>query len=220
MAPTKERSKEKRAEAAATKPGLRERRNLATRRAIVRAAAELTLEEDFAAATIPRIAERAEVSPRTVSGWFPAKDEILLGDAGAHIEIAGHHFRSRRGGDTIDRLRAWIEEEAERRESDELLDADPELKRLKLRAVEHDHELRARSQEAFGAIEDLIATSVARDVGGKASDPGPRLLAGAAIAMLRLLQHSALEKVKADELGERLEQGFDFLQAGLATLQH
>jgi AcrR family transcriptional regulator len=201
------------------KPGLRERRNLATRRAIVRAAAELTLEEDFAAATIPRIAERAEVSPRTVSGWFPAKDAILFEDAETHIEIAGHHFRSKKGGDTIDRLRAWITEEAERRGEDEL-DADPELKRLKLRAIEHDPELRARSQEAFGAIEDLIATSVARDVGGEPQDPGPRLLAGAAIAMLRVLQLSSAEQVEPSDLEARLEQGFDFLQAGLATLQH
>jgi AcrR family transcriptional regulator len=213
-------TREKSAEVEATKPGLRERRNLATRRAIVRAAAELTLEEDFAAATIPRIAERADVSPRTVSGWFPAKDAILFEDAEAHIEIAARHFRSKKGGDTIERMRAWIGEEAEMRDGDELLDADPELKRLKLRAIEHDHELRARSQEAFGAIEDLIAASVARDVGGKPSDLGPRLLAGAAIAMLRLLQHSAVEKVAPDDLGERLEQGFDFLGAGLATLQH
>jgi len=58
--------------------GLRERKNRRTRRAIVQAAAELTIQGGYAAATIPRIAERADVAPRTVSSWFPAKDDILF----------------------------------------------------------------------------------------------------------------------------------------------
>ena len=53
--------------------GLRERKNRRTRRAIVQATAELTIEGGYAAATIPRIAERADVAPRTVSTLVPGQ---------------------------------------------------------------------------------------------------------------------------------------------------
>jgi AcrR family transcriptional regulator len=195
-------------------PSLRERRNQKTRRAIVLAAAELTLEGSFAAATIPRIAERAEIAPRTVSGWFPVKDEILFADSAEYIGVAARHFEQG-AGDTIDRLRAWLEDETERQLTDGV---DLELERLKFRAIEHDPVLRARSIEHFGAIHGLIAASVARDTGGSAEEQGPQLFAGAAISMLRVLQAAGLEPITRDEIEARFEQGFAFLRAGLATL--
>src|SRR4051812_40660621 len=90
---------------------MRERKNRRTRAAIVRAAAELTLEEGYAATTIPRIAERADVSPRTVSTWFPAKDDILLGGTPAIVERSTRHVRDG-DGNVVDRLQAWLREEA------------------------------------------------------------------------------------------------------------
>lgn len=195
-------------------PGLRERRNQKTRRAIVVAAAELTLEGSFAAATIPRIAERADIAPRTVSGWFPVKDKILLADSADNIEIAARHFEQG-SGDTIDRMRGWLEDETERRLMDGV---DLELERLRFRAVEHDPVLRARSLEHFGTIHRLIAASVARDTGGSADDQGPQLFAGAAISLLRVLQAAGLEPITREEIEDRFEQGFAFLRGGLATL--
>jgi AcrR family transcriptional regulator len=195
-----------------SKPGLRERRNQRTRAAIVRAAAELTVEDCFAAATIPRIAERAEVSPRTVSGWFPVKDDILFDRNEEHLKIAERHFR-RGSGDTIDRLRAWLDEELERGD-----DYGPEIRRLKLDAISSDPDLRARSLENFSAVAALIAASVARDTHSKPTDPGPKIFAGAAVAMLGALTVSSLSRRKAT-LEADLEQSLRFLEAGLATLR-
>ena len=56
----------------------RERKTLRTRREIVRAAAELVLEDGYERATIARIAERADLAPRTVTTRFPSKEAIFF----------------------------------------------------------------------------------------------------------------------------------------------
>ena len=68
--------------------GLRERKNARTREAITRAALELTLELGFERATIAQIAERADVSPRTVHQWFRSKEEILQ-----HVVASGRRVQ-------------------------------------------------------------------------------------------------------------------------------
>lgn len=66
---------------ASTERGLRERKRLATRRAIQIAALELLDErgrlEGF---TIEEISERADISPRTFFNYFESKERTILGD--------------------------------------------------------------------------------------------------------------------------------------------
>ena len=60
--------------------GLRERKRLATRRAILMAAIEVVREHGLDAATVDEIARVADVSPRTFFNYFPSKEEALVGD--------------------------------------------------------------------------------------------------------------------------------------------
>src|SRR6201987_3124699 len=55
-----------------------ERRKRRTRRAIQAAALALFAERGYRNTTIPDIAERADVAPRTVTLHFPAKEELLF----------------------------------------------------------------------------------------------------------------------------------------------
>lgn len=61
-------------------PGLRERKRLATRRAIQRAALTVVQEQGLEAATVDEISRVAGVSPRTFFNYFPAKEDALLGE--------------------------------------------------------------------------------------------------------------------------------------------
>jgi hypothetical protein len=61
-----------------TQTGLRERSKARRQAAIIRAAYELFAERGYDATTVADIAEAAEVAPRTVAMYFPAKQDIAL----------------------------------------------------------------------------------------------------------------------------------------------
>ena len=189
--------------------GLRERKNRRTQLAIVQAAAELTLESGYASATIPRIAERADVSPRTVSTWFPAKDDILFGPVDETITRATQHLRTG-PGDVVDRIEAWLTDEAGREGHD------PDISRLRDDAITHDPVLRARAHQQLEQVQSEIAAAVARDTGAAAEDAGPQTFAGAAMAFLFTLRALGLDG-RGDSAAQTAA-GVAFLRAGLATL--
>lgn len=58
--------------------GLRELKKQMTREAIAAAALKLTLDKGLSDVTIDEIAREAFVSPRTVSNYFPSKEEAVL----------------------------------------------------------------------------------------------------------------------------------------------
>lgn len=61
-------------------PGLRERKRLATRRAIQRAALQVVRERGLDGATVDEMARVADVSPRTFFNYFPSKEDAILGE--------------------------------------------------------------------------------------------------------------------------------------------
>ena len=191
--------------------GLRERKNRRTQRAIVQAAVELILEGGYAAATIPRIAERADVAPRTVSTWFPAKDDILFDRADDRIARAVQHLRTG-PGDVVDRIEAWLADESGRTQRD------PEIARLRDVAIAHDPELRALAHRHFDQLQSEIVAAVARDIGGSAGDAGPQAFAGAAMAFLFALR--SLDHDGRRDAAAQMTIGATFLRAGLAAISH
>jgi AcrR family transcriptional regulator len=60
--------------------GLRERKRLATRRAILMAAMQIVRDQGLDAATVDEISRVADVSPRTFFNYFSSKEEAVLGD--------------------------------------------------------------------------------------------------------------------------------------------
>jgi AcrR family transcriptional regulator len=189
--------------------GLRARKNRDRRRAIVRATAELTIASGYAAATIPRIAERADVAPRTVSTWFTSKDDILFENVDDRIAQATKHLRTG-PGDVIDRIKAWLADEMTRETPD------PEVTRLRRQAIEHDPELRARERQYLERIQLEVARAVAKDIGASVKDVGPQVFAGAVMAFLYSLTSLSLKPKRA--LHAQMAAGFEFLRAGLASL--
>lgn len=192
-------------------PGLRERKKARTRNAIVRAALELTLERGFAAATIQQIAERAEVAPRTVSLYFPHKDDIVFGGGDAAIDrLVGRLATG--DGDLVARIRTWLTDEAEHMGEDDL-----EL--LYARSVAADEHLRTRERVLLENAEARIAAAVADELGEPSGGMGPRTFAAATLAVLLSVRDAVIAGTSEADAEAELERGLAFLVGGLAALR-
>jgi AcrR family transcriptional regulator len=193
----------------ATEEGLRALKKQRTHRDIVVATLELTLEDSYRATTIPMIAKRAMVSPRTVSAYFPNKDDIPFDDS---EEVLGELEAQLNDDDAplVDRLRRWIYDREPR---------DKEISRLRMRAVTGDPDLRViehRHLDRFGAV---VAQAAAREIGVDPGDPGPQTFAAAFLGVVLALRERVIREEPAEPKGDYLEAGFTFLEAGLEALR-
>ncbi len=87
---------------------LRERRRLRTRHAISMAAVELFAREGYDATSVARVAEAAEVSPRTVFRHFPDKEELLFGEDEVLLGAGLAAIRDAAEGRPIELVRAGV----------------------------------------------------------------------------------------------------------------
>lgn len=181
--------------------GLRERKKLRTRETLARVALELFERQGFRATTITEIADAADVAPRTVSAYFPAKDDLVFPDHHEHVAALRARLADRHPGETaIDALRAWIMAELPRWQ------AEHEQLRARRRVIDADEGLRARERAHQGEFEDLLATVIAGDLGLGADDPEPRMAAAATIAIFGVLERQDRPPARAPE-GPGDEQG-------------
>jgi TetR/AcrR family transcriptional regulator, regulator of mycofactocin system len=196
--------------------GLRERKKEQTRQAIADAAFKLFAERGFAATTVADIAEAADIAPRTFFAYFPSKEDVVFFDFDQRFEALAERLRGRAPDqDTFAALRAWI---ADGLEAGEIGD-DPEAVRNRL-VCENDA-LSSHERHLMGRFEELIAETVADDLGASTDDLRPRLVAAATIAALLSLKSEEPETTKAfrPEALAQLDEAFAFLRGGISALR-
>jgi AcrR family transcriptional regulator len=196
--------------------GLRERKRLRTREAIARAALALFDRQGFAATTIPQIAEAADVSPRTVSSYFPHKEELAFPDGEEAYRSLEARLHDRPPEETAaDALRAWIADwihaEADRRE--ELL--------VRRRIVAADEALRAYEHRFHQRAQHMVADAIAHDLGADASDLEPRMAAAATTTIIELLGEALepADELPPDEVLAVVDRALLFIGAGIRALR-
>jgi AcrR family transcriptional regulator len=171
--------------------GLRERKRRKTFKAIHDAALRLFEERGYAAVTVADIAEAADVSRATVFTYYPAKEDIVLGDArfaidGLEAALADPDVP------VVDVVREWL------RSLVGWIEPDIVFQRRLAEEVPAVGAVRSRVRRD---IEAVIADALTRQMGS--DDPlVPRLVAGAL--------GSALFAVE-DEVARRFESGGDAL---------
>jgi AcrR family transcriptional regulator len=208
--------------------GLRERKKQQTREAIVRVALGLFDRQGFTATTIPEIAEAADVSPRTVSSYFPAKEDLVFPDSEATFQRLAARFAARTAGETTaEALRAWIAAESAR------WDANEPQAELQRRVIAADPQLQAYSKRFIAEGETLVAQAIAEDLGGSPDDLEARMASAATLAIFGVINaHTDTRddghgpraggtsgpRSRADAV-ELLDRALLFVSAGIRALQ-
>src|ERR1700719_5374107 len=84
--------------------GLRERKKLRTRRALIEAALCLFAEKGYEETTLAEIAAAVEVSPRTFFSYFATKEDVIFFDSPTRLDEALGMIAERRPGETVAEL--------------------------------------------------------------------------------------------------------------------
>jgi AcrR family transcriptional regulator len=191
-----------------TGPGLRERSKARRRAAIIRAAYELFAERGYDATTVADIAEAAEVSPRTVAMYFPAKQDIALSRFSDGVTGLTDAIRGRRPGETLhDVFGRWLLTSQTEPE-------DRDLHRLARRMFAANPDLGALRTARMAAAVREGAAMIAVDTGSAPGAISPRLAAAAAAAI-------AMEIMDTEPGADReqaVAAAMRFLEAGTAAL--
>jgi AcrR family transcriptional regulator len=167
---------------------LRERKKLATRRALRRIALDLVAERGFAHVTVDDIAEAADVSPRTFFNYFPSKEAVLFGTDPDRAAALGERVAHEAPGEPVlDALRMVLASDAQA-VADELseLGGNPMDWLRRMKQARTDPHLHAARATQMAITERAIADGLAKRLGTDPDlDPYPGLLAAVAAGVSR-----------------------------------
>ena len=194
-------------------PGLRERKRQRTRETIARVALELFDRQGFQETTIAQIAEAADVSPRTVSGYFPHKEDLAFPDVEADLAAFDARLHERLPGETaIDALREFIRSMLEKGEPPRASAGPVSGSSTPTRAC-------ACTSTTHGrGCRRCIAAAIARDLGASADDLEPRMAAAATLTVFELLGGDEDDGDPAEALAA-IDRALLFIGGGISALR-
>ena len=190
--------------------GLRERKKRERRRRIEDVAIDLFVRQGFDATTIEQIAAAADIAPRTFFSYFATKDDLVLADY----------------TDRLDRIIAELERRPDHEPAWDALSASfaavasdytTEVDRLSSRftIMATAPSVYARSLQLQAGWEQTLSEHLTARLAAQADDPTPRLLAAAALAVMRASLQHWLTGDRSVPLPALVERAFDRLGDGL-----
>jgi AcrR family transcriptional regulator len=191
--------------------GLRERKKIKTRQAIRAATYALIEEQGYDAATIERIADRAEVSPSTVFRYFPAKEDIVVTDEWDPVILAELRARPE------DESWADVLRHVMRTALDLSLAEEPGVTRLRSRLAVEVPAVRARMMESMAATGRLLREALAQRSGLDPDSLELRVFSMSVMGGLMEVSHYWAETGHRDDIRDLADRALDVLEHGLAT---
>jgi AcrR family transcriptional regulator len=164
--------------AGASPDGLRERKKARTRASIREHALRLFREHGYAATTVEKIAEAAEVSPSTFFRYFPTKEDVVLQDD-MDIRMIEALEQQAPGLGPVAAVRA-----AARQMFTSYTAADLDVLRETTALTMTVPEIRARALDEFARTIRAVAEALAKRAGRPADDLAVRTAAGAIVGVI------------------------------------
>lgn len=190
--------------------GLRESKKRRTRQALIDAAMKLYREKGFEGVTVADIAREADVAPRTFFGYFETKEDVFLGRGDDRLERLVQAIRERdRRQPILSAVRPALLQGREPPAEGRGARTTPDLSELMRHPA-----IASRLRERWNRWEDLLADTIAEDVGAGPGDPKARMVAAAITGGIRIAAAAAREQPKRRK--QIAEQVFELLASGLA----
>ncbi len=195
--------------------GLRERKKQRTRELIAETALELFSEHGYQATTVADIAASADVSERTVFGYFPTKEDILFADHLALEEgLADALAGKARDSSVLDVLREFVVENVSRFDTQA---------RIRWQIVRNDELLLAHQRGRQASFGEVIAKAIAAELGERVDDLRPQLVTAAVIAAFTATyEHRYRARSQSASRAQAIaviDEAITFLRGGLAAIR-
>ena len=205
-----------------TPVGLRERKKLRTREALVDAAFDLFERKGFEATTIDEIAEQVELSPRTFFRHFGSKEDVALTLMERQFAAIFDALAARPAREPVVTALRHATVEMIRSCEGGKAGIDPERFSCAQKLIAGNPSIRGRALELAATRLDELAKHVAKRMGvDPATDPRPTLVAAVATTAVqtamvawRELEPETLSSVLADRALALLEEGINYPSAG------
>jgi AcrR family transcriptional regulator len=195
-------------------PGLRERKKQRTRELIASTALTLFSERGYQATTVADIAAAAEVSERTVFGYFTSKEDLLFADHVALAQDLAHALEGRGSASALDTLRSFVVENVGRFD---------EQARIRWEIVSHDDLLRSHQRMRQAAFGEPIAKAIAEELGEAVDDLRPQLVTAAVIAAFTATyEHRYRARTQSASRAQAvavIDEAITFLRGGLDAIR-
>jgi AcrR family transcriptional regulator len=205
-------------------PGHRARKKERTRETIARVALELFARDGFAATTLSAIAEGADVSPRTVSTYFPSKEGIVFEAYDDAIGRLSARLVTREvGASVLDIVGEWASVETSMQDAvssatvrARVTDG-PDFARLRQAAIARDPDLWALERGHVRPLTDAVAAAFAEEFDVPPDALAVRLAAETtAVALMEANARAAKGDVPFSAL---LQVTLDFVRGEVEALQ-
>lgn len=201
-------------------PGLRERKRIATRRAIQLAAVTLVRDNGLERLTVDEIGRVADISPRTFFNYFPTKEAAIVGDApGITSEESVQKFVNAGPSESILTGLAVLVNEASEHAAE-----DAELSQLRREVIKQHPQLFAMRMATMKQFEDrlcgVVEQRLAQDQPGLKPDrraSRARLITLVSMAAMRHAWTCWADSGGAADLAAQLHDSFRELDDLLAT---
>ncbi|AUG78348.1 TetR family transcriptional regulator [Kitasatospora sp. MMS16-BH015] len=203
--------------------GLRESKKLETRRLIAEQAVRLFVEQGFEQTTIAEVAEAARVAKKTVTNYFPRKEDLALDRHEAFVQSLAHAVLAREEGESMaSALRRQFTTALEARDPVAGFSGAPFA-----RMVTDSPTLTAGFRDLHDLREAALAAALADDTAAPNGHPGfaDRTAAALGAAVARLLFDRVQELTLAGRSDDRIAEtvapeaarAFDLLAAALGS---
>lgn len=189
--------------------GRRERKKLATRRALQQAALRLALERGVERVTVEDICAEADVAQRTFFNHFAGKDDALVGDPPPFPgqEVLDAFVTG--SGDMWDDLRVIMLARAP------VIVAHREEMLARRRLLEDNPVLLARYLGHFSRFERAVVEAVAARTGTDPAESYPQLVAGVTVTVMRVSLRRWCSAEDGTPLEHHIDETFALLRTGL-----